>query len=45
VNSATELYSLSEFDTSVIRDTGNIYNVYKIGKLGGVSNLGEINLG
>ena len=40
-NCATELYSLSEFDTSVIRDTSNIYNAYKIGKLGGVPNLGD----
>lgn len=40
-NCATELYSLADFDTSVIRDTSNIYNVYKIGKLGGVPNLGD----
>lgn len=38
---ATELYSLSDFDSSVIRDTSNIYNAYKIGKLGGVPNLGD----
>ena len=38
---ATELYSLADFDTSVIRDTSNIYNAYKIGKLGGVPNLGS----
>ena len=38
---ATELYSLADFDTSVIRDTSNIYNAYKIGKLGGVPNLGD----
>lgn len=40
-NCATELYSLADFDTSVIRDTSNIYNAYKIGKLGGVPNLGD----
>lgn len=40
-NSATELYSLSDFDSSVIRDTSNVYNAYKIGKLGGVPNLGD----
>ncbi|MDR2950282.1 MAG: ATP-binding protein [Prevotella sp.] len=40
-NCATELYSLSDFDTSVIRDTSNIYNAYKIGKLGGIPNLGD----
>lgn len=38
---ATELYSLSDFDSSVIRDTSNVYNAYKIGKLGGVPNLGD----
>ena len=39
--SATELYSISDFDTSVIRDTSNIYNAYKFGKLGGVPNLSD----
>lgn len=39
--SATELYSLADFDTSVIRDTSNVFNAYKIGKLGGVPNLGD----
>jgi hypothetical protein len=38
---ATKLYSLSDFDSSVIRDTTNVYNAYKIGKLGGVPNLGD----
>ena len=38
---ATELYSLTDFGTSIIRDTSNIYNAYKIGKLGGVPNLGD----
>lgn len=38
---ATELYSLSDFDSSVIRDTSNVYNAYKIGKLGGVPHLGD----
>lgn len=40
-NCATELYSLSDFDTSTIRDTSSIYNAYKAGKLGGVPNLGD----
>jgi len=40
-NGATDLYSLSDFDSSVIRDTTNIYNAYKIGKLGGSPNLGD----
>jgi len=38
---ATQLYSLADFDTSVIRDTSSIYNAYKIGKLGGIPNLGD----
>jgi AAA15 family ATPase/GTPase len=38
---ATELYSLSDFDSSVIRDTSNILNAYKTGKLGGTPNLGD----
>jgi AAA15 family ATPase/GTPase len=40
-NSATDLYSLSDFDTSVVRDTSNIFNAYKTGKLGGTPNLGD----
>jgi len=38
---ATELYSLADFDTTVIRDTTNILNAYKLGKLGGCPNLGD----
>ena len=38
---ATELYSLADFDTYVIRDTTNILNAYKLGKLGGTPNLGS----
>lgn len=38
---ATELYSLSDFDSSVVRDTSNIFNAYKTGKLGGTPNLGD----
>ena len=40
-NSATELYSLADFDSSVVRDTSNVLNAYKSGKLGGVPNLGD----
>lgn len=40
-NCATELYSLSDFDSSVVRDTSNIFNAYKTGKLGGTPNLGD----
>lgn len=38
---ATELYSLSDFDSSTVRETSSVYNAYKIGKLGGVPNLGD----
>ncbi len=40
-NSATELYSLADFDSSVIRDKSNVLNAYKSGKLGAVPNLGD----
>ena len=35
-NCATELYSLDDFDSSVIRDTTNVLNAYKSGKLGAI---------
>ncbi|MBC6427012.1 MAG: ATP-binding protein [Ekhidna sp.] len=38
---ATELYSLTDFDSSVIRNTANILNAYKSGKLSGTPNLGD----
>lgn len=38
---ATELYSLADFDSSVVRDTSNILNAYKSGKLGATPNLGD----
>lgn len=38
---STDLFSLDDFDSSVIRDTSSIYNAYKIGKLGAVPNLGD----
>jgi AAA15 family ATPase/GTPase len=38
---STELYSLSDFDSSTVRDTTNIFNAYKAGKLGGTPNLGD----
>jgi len=40
-NCSTELYSLIDFDTSVVRDTSNILNAYKSGKLKGTPNLGD----
>ena len=38
---ATELYSLTDFDSKIIRDTSNVYNAYKTGKLGGAPHLGD----
>lgn len=38
---STELYSLTDFDSSVIRNTTNILNAYKSGKLSGTPNLGD----
>jgi hypothetical protein len=38
---STELYSLSDFDSSVIRQTSSIYNAYKSGKLGANPNLND----
>ncbi|WP_347375130.1 ATP-binding protein [Aequorivita sp. Q41] len=38
---STELYSLADFDTSVVRDTTNVLNAYKSGKLKGKPNLGD----
>ena len=35
------LFSLNDFDTSVIRDTSSVYNAYKIGKLGARPVLGD----
>lgn len=40
-NCSTELYSLSDFDSTVVRDTSNVFNAYKTGKLGGTPNLGD----
>ncbi len=38
---STDLYSLADFDTSVIRKTSSIYNAYKIGTLGATPHLGD----
>ncbi len=40
-NCGTILYKLSDFDTSVIRDTSNILNAYNSGRLGGIPNIGD----
>lgn len=36
-----DLFSLSDFDSSVIRNTSSIYNAYKIGKLGARPDLND----
>ena len=38
---STDLFSLTDFDSSIIRNTSSIYNAYKTGKLGAVPNLGD----
>ena len=38
---STELYSLIDFDSSVVRNTTNVLNAYKSGKLSGTPNLGD----
>ncbi len=37
----TKLYSLSHFDSSVIRNTSSVLNAYKAGRLGGTPDLGD----
>lgn len=38
---STDLFSLMDFDSSVVRNTSSVYNAYKIGKLGAVPNLND----
>lgn len=38
---STELYSLADFDSSIVRNTTNIFNAYKSGKLKATPNLGD----
>ncbi|GMU86883.1 MAG: hypothetical protein AMXMBFR48_21240 [Ignavibacteriales bacterium] len=40
-NSSTELYSLADFDSSVVRNTTNVLNAYKSGKLRANPILGD----
>ena len=40
-NCATQLYSLADFDSSVVRDTTNVLNAYKSGKLGATPRIGD----
>ncbi len=36
-----ELFALSDFDSSVVRDTSSVFNAYKSGKLGAVPFLSD----
>ncbi|MEZ4884288.1 MAG: ATP-binding protein [Chitinophagales bacterium] len=38
---STDLFSIADFDSSVIGNTSSVYNAYKIGKLGAVPDLGD----
>ncbi len=38
---STDLFSLMDFDSSVVRNTSSVYNAYKIGKLGAAPNLND----
>lgn len=38
---STDLYSLADFDSTVIRNTSSVYNAYKVGKLGATPNLND----
>lgn len=40
-NCSTELYSLADFGSSIVRNTTNILNAYKSGKLKGAPNIGD----
>jgi AAA15 family ATPase/GTPase len=37
----TNLYSLSDFDPTLVNNNSDIYKIYKTGKLGGAPNLGD----
>lgn len=37
----TELYSLADFDTEVLRGVSSRYNAYRAGRLGGIPRLGD----
>ncbi|MCT4638966.1 MAG: AAA family ATPase [Bacteroidales bacterium] len=38
---SSDLFSLVDFDSSVVRNTSSVYNAYKIGKLGAAPNLND----
>lgn len=37
---ATQLYSLADFGSDILRNSSNRYNAYRIGRLGAIPNLG-----
>jgi AAA15 family ATPase/GTPase len=40
-NGSVDLYSLSDFDSTIVRDTTSIFNAYRSGKLGAVPDLSD----
>jgi len=42
---STDLYNLSDFDSSVLRKPNMVYKAYKLGKLGASPNLGDYYIG
>ncbi len=38
---ATELYSLADYHSDILRNTTNIYNAYRAGRLGAIPRLGD----
>ncbi|MCK5037107.1 MAG: AAA family ATPase [Candidatus Sabulitectum sp.] len=42
---STDLYNLTDFDSSVVRNTSSIFNAYKFGKLGAFPNLSDYYIG
>jgi len=42
---STDLFSLADFDSSVVRNTSSVYLAYKIGKLGAVTALKDAFIG
>lgn len=40
-DASTDLFSLDDFDSSVVRNTSSVYNAYKAGKLGATPNLSD----
>lgn len=41
IDGSMELYALSDFDSSIVRDTTSIFNAYRSGKLGAIPELSD----